>query len=79
MDKRKVNYPVERRVSKDVRALVGFRDDRVEIKVKSGIPLVGEITLSMKPEDMAAVEQVVRTQKAWMTMAKFEREMKGAK
>ncbi len=79
MDKRKVNYPVERRVSADVRALVGFRDDRVEIKVKSGIPLVGEITLCMKPEDMASIDQVVRTQKAWMAMAKFEREMKGAK
>lgn len=79
MDKRKVKYPVERRISADVRALVGFRDDRVEIKVKSGIPLLGEITLSMKPADMDAVEQVVRTQKAWLLLAKFEREMKGAK
>ena len=78
MDKSKAKYPVERRISKDVRALVGFRDDRVEIKVNAGFP-IGEITLRMKTADMEAVEQVVRTQKAWMTMAKFEREMKGAK
>ncbi len=79
MDKRKIKYPVERRISADVRAFVGFRDDRVEIKVKTGLPLLGEFTLSMKPEDMDAVEQVVRTQKAWLAQNKFVREMKGAK
>jgi hypothetical protein len=56
--------PVEITISKKVRALVGFKDDRVEIRVK--VPVLGEVPLAIQPEDMGGIDKVQDAYKAWM-------------
>lgn len=49
----------EKQISHDIRAIWGFDDGHVEVKVKSGIPLVGEITLTLDAEKLFRVGDVL--------------------
>lgn len=74
----KQKYPMEHQISEKVRARIGFRDGRVEILVKTGIPFVGEVTLTLEPGDIPAVEQVVANAKKWLAKKELERFLEGA-
>ncbi len=69
--------PVEITISKKVRARVGFRDDRVEIIVK--VPLIGEVTLPLQPEDMGGIEKIQEAYKAWLALPEDVRQRNGSK
>lgn len=72
-------YPVRIQISHKVAAEIGYQDARVIIKVRTGIPLVGEIPLTLDMEDIPAVEKVVNFAKDWAARPEMERFFKGAK
>lgn len=74
-----VVYPISIKLSEDVTAYVGYKDDRVRIEVATGIPLVGRISLWLNPQDHLLVQRVVEEQKRWMLLPAPVRWMKGAK
>jgi hypothetical protein len=72
-------YPVEMKMSEKVTARVGFQDDRLQLGVRTGVFVYPEVTLSITPEDLPKIEQVVQAWKAWLAKPKIERELMGAK
>jgi len=50
---------IEKQISKDVRVVIGFDDGHGEVKVKTGIPLVGEITLKLNAEELFRIGDVL--------------------
>ncbi|MFO0701777.1 MAG: hypothetical protein U0236_21360, partial [Nitrospira sp.] len=49
----------EKQISEDIKAVWGFPDGRVEVKVKTGIPLVGEVTLKLDADSLFRVGDVL--------------------
>lgn len=50
---------IEKRISKNVTAQVGFPDGHVNIVVATGIPLVGNVTLTLNAEELFRVGDVL--------------------
>ena len=71
-----MQVPIEIEISPEVRATVGFADDRVEIKVWV---ILKWVTLSMEREAMGKVDQVQEAQKAWLALPEAVRREKGAR
>lgn len=69
--------PVEFPISKKVTAYVGYKDGHVGIGVKTGIPLVGEITLRIEAGEVGAVDKVIAAAKVWLSKTEKERQEKG--
>ena len=78
MAEEEVTYPQALPISKKVNARVGFKDDRVEIIVQTGIPLIGRVTLKLEPEDMEAIMKVKQAQDKWLRKPNFVRKHTGA-
>jgi hypothetical protein len=49
--------PVEFELSENVKALLGYPDAHVEIKVK--VPVIGSVKLKIKAEELDQVENVI--------------------
>ena len=72
-------YPVELRMSEKVVARVGFSDDRLQLAVKTGFFAIPEVKLSLTPQDLPKIEQVLAEYKRWLKKPLIERQLKGAK
>ena len=72
-------WPKEERISEDVIALVGFKDDRMEIKVNTHIILVGWVTLPIAAADKPKILKAFGIHDEWMRLPPFMRQHVGAK
>lgn len=58
-----LTYPVELRISENTSACIGFKDDRVEIRVK--VPIIGEQTITLKPDRVHIVGRAFVAARNW--------------
>lgn len=78
-DIKDIKYPVAIKLSDRVTAYVGYKDDRMRIAIKTGVPFVGEISLWLEPGDLPAVESTTAEYRKWMAIPAPLRLLLGAK
>lgn len=71
-------YPIVIPLSEKVTAKIGFKDDRMELSVKTGIFVYPEISLSLVPEDLPKIREALSAWEAWLKKKNVERFLEGA-
>lgn len=70
-------WPQVLALSNNVNVKIGFNSDRAKVMVRTGIPLVREVSLWLEPEDVPRVEAVIAAYKEWLALPQAQREFTG--